>query len=98
MNQITTYQAIDRSNPISDLLDMIARRGPELMRQGGGPLSKEQLWSGRHLDAEERTEIRHLARSGKTDREIAAIVGRSVKTVWMNTKDIARPTVTRRGG
>ncbi len=87
---ISSLQAIDRSNPISDLMDMIARRAPELMRQGGGALSKEQLWSGKHLDPGELKLIRAHWRRGKTLREIAEVTNRSIKTIWTHTRGIAQ--------
>lgn len=87
---IASFQALDRSNPISDLLDMIARRGPELMRQGGGALSREQLWSGKHLAAGELKVIRDHWRRGKSLREIAEVTNRSIKTIWTHTRGISK--------
>jgi hypothetical protein len=81
-----TFQDINRGNPISDLLDMLARRGPQLMRQGGGALSREQVWSGNRLTVSDRQRIRGLYNAGKTLKEISAITGWSMKTCWNHTR------------
>lgn len=82
----SSIQTLDREDPIGDLMAMIARRGPELMRQGGGALPREQLWSGRHLELKDFQEIRRLADEGKSMKEIVKLTGWSAKTVWKYMK------------
>ena len=78
-----TYQDINRGNPIAELLDMIARRGPQMMRQGGCALPREQMQSGKRIDATQRSRIIKLRDEGKTIREISNITGWSHKTCWI---------------
>ncbi len=82
MNRIITYQTITDAGPIGELLAMIERRAPELMRQGGGSLGREQVWSGRHIEREDEVGIRALYREGLTIAEIATKTKWSYKTVW----------------
>ena len=77
-----TYQDINRSNPIADLLEMIARRGPELMRQGGGALARECMKSQRRTTQTDRDEIVKLHIAGKSLRQIESITGWTNNTVF----------------
>jgi len=79
---LASYRTIDDSNGVGALLDMIARRAPVLMRQGGGALRNESEWIYRHLASEDRAEILRLYRAGLSTQEIMAKTGWSYKTVW----------------
>ncbi len=77
-----SYRSLEDSSGISALLDMIARRGPELMRQGGGSLTRSPGKALRRTTEEDRDEILRIRKAGATISETAARTGWSYKTVW----------------
>ena len=73
----TTYQPEDRSSPVADLLELIARKAPLFMRCGGGNVHGEGV---RPLSDEEKARITSLS-PGRTVREVAALTQHSETTV-----------------
>jgi DNA invertase Pin-like site-specific DNA recombinase len=63
-------------------LDLIARHGPRLMREGGGALKREVLNSGRPISEETRQQIVVLRREGLSGNACAKLLRVSLVTVW----------------
>lgn len=78
---------IDHGGSIADLLMMIERRAPVMMRVGGcGITGSEPPPYAPPLTAEVRSTIADLTRQGKDMREIAAITGCHYSTVCKHTR------------
>lgn len=75
-------RTIGDSSPIGALLDMIYRKGPEMMRAGGGPLTKDNPpTSRRGLSREAKAAITRKYHQGVKAAEIAADIGCHVYTI-----------------
>jgi DNA-binding NarL/FixJ family response regulator len=85
---------IESDTTIADLLEMVARRAPILMRAGGGPLIKERLckYDRDHkapkVTEEQRKEWRKLVREGRHPKDIAEECGVAYNTVRRHTHDL----------
>lgn len=62
-------------SPITELLEMIERRAPLLMRVGGGSLGDEQLDAGVHLSPEKEAQVRQLFINFKSLSKVAQLTG-----------------------
>lgn len=83
-----SFQHNERSG-IAELLDMVWRNAPRLMREGGGPLAeeKESTHHPRRITDQQRETLLELARTGKhTATEIAEFVGVTSMTVRNHCK------------
>ena len=69
------FCTLDSGSGISQLLDLVARKAPILMRCGGGPLAQEHETGRGQLSAWKREEALSLARAGLNGTEIALRVG-----------------------
>lgn len=80
------FATLDGGSPIGELLDLIARKAPYLMRCGGGALPAEKMCRPRKrhkhpLSAQEVYRIQSLRRDGMKLADIAATVQRRTATV-----------------
>ncbi|MBS0328254.1 MAG: hypothetical protein JSR30_00245 [Proteobacteria bacterium] len=73
---------------MAELLEMIERRAPMLMRQGGGALSKEMR--GRRVTDEARDRIRALYLAGQTYRQIESETGYNSRIIRLATIGVQR--------
>lgn len=79
---IASYQYNDRSG-IANLLDMIERHAPKLMRQGGGALSREagDGSAPARITEQQRRQVIALTREGRMRKDVAARTGVSKSMV-----------------
>jgi hypothetical protein len=70
-------------NPARRMLDLVARRGPELMRAGGGSLPQGGATA---ITAAEVDRFRQLASTGMRVSKIARLCARSPRAVRLRLK------------
>jgi len=80
------YLATARRSDVGELLDMVWRRGPELMRAGGGAL--EQECHAAPVSANEKRRIANLFNAGHSLEDIAADTGRHYSSIVKLTRHL----------
>lgn len=81
---------LNDADPIAELFDMIARKGPILMRAGGGGLCREDLNSGRKVKESVRRRIIELYTQNRDFDATARQTGVSKSTVVKITRFFRR--------
>jgi len=82
------YNLDREDSPIERMLDMVARHGPRLMREGGGPLMGECLNSGRRASPETIAMFRKMSAEGLSGAAISRATGWSQNAV---AKQLRKP-------
>ena len=73
--------------PYQRMLNLITKHAPRLMREGGYEKEKEKVKRTRFSESEIRRMV-VLNNEGKTQREIAKIMGCRQVSVWRNLKKV----------
>jgi hypothetical protein len=82
--------AYARGNWVSEMLDMIERLAPGLMREGGGSLQRSIPHSGERIAEAVRGRMRRMAEDGQSLLKIAEATGYSYSTVCRETYETRR--------
>lgn len=88
MNTQRTIISVGESSPIADLLDMVFRRGPELMRCGWGTSTRDCS----KFTEDDDKRIAELHKQGHYSTQIAKIMGRSQSGVDKRLRSMGLPS------
>jgi hypothetical protein len=82
--------ALDRDTTISDILSMIERRAPDMMRYGGGPISREGITNMPPVSPEVLATFQKLKDAGTSLYQISEVTGYSYHVVCRKLRDARR--------
>lgn len=86
--QFQTDSDFRDTSVIAQLLDMIERRAPLLMRTGGGGLNVERLEAGKAITPDVVARMNRMAKQGKSIHEIAEKTGYAPCTCGRLTREV----------